>query len=275
MGNSPSPTSLSQHRDPRLLWPLLGTASVIVHGLLLAWLGAVRLSVRPLQNSSPIPIQILSEEATAADPNFAPLDPSDIPNPTPDESLAAAPQTAPAWEQPPAAEDFLPTAPDETVQQIPQPAPAPASSSSPSPQPAPAPPTSPDPPAPAALPTSAPPSNGSGQLIPLDLQVDPGGRDLPDALPQFQSSSAIWIQPLLAGCGQSSLTAVSATVRLRITVETDGRISQTAVVQSSGDTALDALAACLVEQGLQLVPATTAGVERPTDAVILEARLQL
>ncbi|MBD0335187.1 MAG: energy transducer TonB [Cyanobacteria bacterium Co-bin13] len=274
MGN---PTSLNQHRDPRLLWPLLGSASVVVHGLLLAWLGAVQLNVRPLQNSRPIPIQILSEE-TAADAVLAAPEPFDLPDPVPDQAFTAAPQVAPEGEQPsPAAETFPLTAPTETAQQLPQAETAPPVPTTPAPQPPPSPqpPPAPAPPAPPSNGSSPSPSNGSGQLIPLGLQVDPAGRDLPDTLPQFQSSSAILIQPLLAGCGQSPLTAVSTTVQLRITVETDGRISQAAVVQGSGDAAVDALAVCLVQQGLQLVPATTAGVERPTDAVILEARLQL
>ncbi|HEY9881190.1 MAG TPA: hypothetical protein V6D29_22225, partial [Leptolyngbyaceae cyanobacterium] len=122
-------------------------------------------------------------------------------------------------------------------------------------------------------------SSGNGQLVPLGIQADPAGRDLPDTLPQLQSGESLVIQPYLAGCDVGNLGALSssppaATVQMRITVEASGQVSQATVVRGSGDPTVDALATCLVERGLHLAPATTAGVERPTDAVLLEARLQ-
>lgn len=283
-----SPFTLTHHRDPRLLWPLLGLASVVVHGLLLGVLGAVRLEVRPLagRSGSPIPVQLMTE----AEGGAVGLAPS------PDVPLGEiAPDTAaPPWEgsaedtdstavpaealpaEPSSALEGLPLASDVSPVDVPAGGPSGAESSQPG---------SFDPPSelPAAPAGYAAPGMGSaggsgtGQLVPLGIRVDPNGRDLPDTLPQLQSSSSIWIQPFLPNCGQdnASLANVSATVQMRITVEVDGRISHAEVTQSSGDAALDALATCLVPQGLQMVPATTAGVQRPTDAVLLEARLQL
>lgn len=116
--------------------------------------------------------------------------------------------------------------------------------------------------------------------MPLAIRRDPNGRDLPDTLPQLESSSAIWIEPFLSGCGVGNLAALAggrtgATVQMRLTVETNGQISAVTVLQGSGDPAFDQLAACMVQRGLRLQPASSDGVNQPTDAVILEAQIQL
>ncbi|HEY9878078.1 MAG TPA: energy transducer TonB [Leptolyngbyaceae cyanobacterium] len=283
-----SPLSLAEHRDPRWLWPTLAAVSVGVHLGLLLVLGLVRLEIQPvLSSGKPIPIRLV-DEGSGSDPNLG-VEPSavDLPAPIQPEATTDPTQTEPNWE--PAAEENapitseaqppsdtagppanVPTQPESGDAIAPQ-----TQDQNSSPEPV-APPTESGEPATAG---PLPDGNGSGggQLVPLKIQADPNGRDLPDVLPQFQYGESLLIQPYLAGCGGnigsfSSLSA--ATVQMRLTVEADGRISQAAVVQSSGDPTADALAICLVQQGLHLTPATTEGVGRPTDAVLLEVRLQ-
>ncbi|HEY9735831.1 MAG TPA: hypothetical protein V6D06_06095 [Trichocoleus sp.] len=282
------PTTLSQHRDPRLLWPLLGALSVGVHVLLLGFISLARLDVRPMARGSntPIPIRLVGQ----ADASTAELSPEAAPADYPE---AVAPEDAAADEvpSPPSDSGFTADEPaDEGDAQTTAQPPSGAFSESPSEALEPALPeagTSPNPsnPAPPPAGTLPPGSSGpsgeagatsGGELTALGIQVDPSGRDLPDTLPQLGSRSVL-VQPFLAGCGQSTaaLSGITASLQMRITVEANGRISQATVVQSSGNGEVDALASCLVQQGLQLVPATTAGVERPTDAVILDVRLQL
>ena len=112
----------------------------------------------------------------------------------------------------------------------------------------------------------------TGQLVPIAISPDRAGRDLPDTLPEFVAN-AVWIQPLLLGCGWSQWPRLrTVSVQMRLTVEIDGRISQTEILEGSGDSAVDQLMQCLVKQGLQLRPAVTAGAAQPTDAAILEVQ---
>lgn len=275
------PTTLSQHRDPRLLWPLLGAASVAVHVVLLAAVGLSRLKITPVETaaSRPMPVQLVDESgAIAAAPAAAPQ-PVDLPQAVPDWQDTLPQENTAFTEAAPSATgtEFAPEAADSPAELAPSDPAAgsfdgsqPASPETASGQaPAPAPPVPADP---------APPGNSGGsQIVFSALRLDPNGRDLPDTLPQMRQSQSLVIQPLLSSCSPAALTSplAEAAVTLRITVEASGQISQAAVDQSSGDPAVDQLAVCLVQQGLQLEPATTAGVSRPTDAVLLETRLQL
>lgn len=271
------PATLSQHRDPRLLWPLLGAASVAVHVLLLAAVGLSRLKITPVETAvgRPMPVQLVDERGVDAAAS-APAAPQPV----------DLPQSVPNWQDALPAENTAftdATGTDFAAESTDSPAePAPsdlatgsfdsslateaetASGSAPA-----------APPAPAGL---APPGNSSGsQIVFSGLRLDPSGRDLPDTPPRMGQSQSLVLQPLLSSCSPGALSspAAEAAVTLRITVEASGQISQAVVVQSSGDPAVDQLTACLVQQGLQLEPATTAGVGRPTDAVLLETRLQL
>jgi len=60
-----------------------------------------------------------------------------------------------------------------------------------------------------------------------------------------------------------------ATVAMQVTVELDGRVSETQIRQSSGSTEYDNLASCLVEQNLRFTPASTDGIETPSDNLVV------
>jgi len=59
------------------------------------------------------------------------------------------------------------------------------------------------------------------------------------------------------------------TVAMQVTVELDGRVSKTRIRQSSGSTEYDNLASCLVEQNLRFTPASTDGIETPSDNLVV------
>jgi len=61
----------------------------------------------------------------------------------------------------------------------------------------------------------------------------------------------------------------AATVAMQVTVELDGRVSETQIRQSSGSTEYDNLASCLVEQNLRFTPASTDGIETPSDNLVV------
>ena len=59
------------------------------------------------------------------------------------------------------------------------------------------------------------------------------------------------------------------TVAMQVTVELDGRVSKTQIRQSSVSTEYDNLASCLVEQNLRFTPASTDGIETPSDNLVV------
>jgi len=89
----------------------------------------------------------------------------------------------------------------------------------------------------------------------------------------------IALEPLPTECNAADLSRLGAasqgTVKLRIRVETSGRISHTTVVQSSGNPALDDVVGCVVRYRLYLEPATVDGTPQLTDAYILETQVQV
>lgn len=287
MGTSEStPVSLAEHRDPRLLWPILAAASVGVHLVLLTILGLVRLEIQPIASSGqPIPIQLADEEtASSSETDLSAVAAPEIADPP--EATSEIPQAAsdgqnaseagiptPSEAQPPSdTTDPAPNPDQPELEDAIAPEPTPNGSSE-----------TPDAPSTDGGTGTAgllPGGNSNNGQLSLGIQADPNGRDLPDTLPQLQSGESLLIQPYLAGCGASDLGGLAsslptAPVQMRITVEASGQISQATVVRSSGNSTVDALTACLVQQGLRLAPATIAGIAHPSDAVLLEARLQL
>jgi outer membrane biosynthesis protein TonB len=69
-------------------------------------------------------------------------------------------------------------------------------------------------------------------------------------------------------------TVSATTVQLQILVETDGTITQTQAVTSSGNDAVDRLVGCLVQERLRLIPASSGGAPHRTDAFLLETRIR-
>lgn len=87
------------------------------------------------------------------------------------------------------------------------------------------------------------------------------------------------VQPWLSLCGLANLAAIAspglvARVKLQLQVQPDGRISQATVVEGTGNSSLDHLVSCVVQNQLRLQPATTGGTPQLTDAYILETQVR-
>jgi len=76
-------------------------------------------------------------------------------------------------------------------------------------------------------------------------------------------------QPGACELTPESVNFFGATVAMQVTVELDGRVSKTQIRQSSGSTEYDNLASCLVEQNLRFTPASTDGIETPSDNLVV------
>lgn len=131
----------------------------------------------------------------------------------------------------------------------------------------------------------APPGGGGagqgGELLATGIRQNPQGRDIPEVAPQLTSNSTITVQPLPPQCSFPNLgvlfeTVPTAAVQLQILVEPSGRIARATVLPGygSGSEAVDRLVSCLVQERLQLVPASSAGAPQLTDAFILETRVR-
>jgi hypothetical protein len=113
----------------------------------------------------------------------------------------------------------------------------------------------------------------------VGLRLNPRGRDIPETPPQLLGAATIALRPLAAGCGFANLEAllsglVSTTVQMQLRVESSGAISDVQLLQGTGNPAVDDLVRCVVQQRLQLQPASSAGVPQLTDAYILDARVE-
>ncbi|WOD37879.1 hypothetical protein [Nodosilinea sp. E11] len=252
------------------------------------------------------PIAQLTDAAGAAPPSAEPVA---TPVATNDAAPALAAQAAPTVANPPEVAPAPARRPETpTVAAPPQPAappivsppvvpaprltPAPRSVAPPTVAPAP---PRPEPPLAAAPEVSRPPgveappggappvpsgnAGQGGQVVPVGLQLDPNGRDIPETAPQLLGASAIAMQPLASSCGFANLDAllagmVATSVQMQIRVEPSGEISNVRLLQGTGSSAVDDLVSCVVRQRLLLQPASSAGVPQLTDAFILEARIQ-
>ena len=122
--------------------------------------------------------------------------------------------------------------------------------------------------------------DGRGGQLTASIRLNPNGRDIPETPPRIQGSNTLALQPLPPACSTANLSAltpglVNATIQLEVLVEADGRVSAANVISggSSGNTAVDSLASCLVRERLSLIPAYSGGQPIRSDAFILEARI--
>jgi hypothetical protein len=95
----------------------------------------------------------------------------------------------------------------------------------------------------------------------------------------LSGNNTLMVQPLPPRCSIPNVDALittgpAATVQLQILVEPDGRISWAQPVNSSGNSAVDNLVSCVVQERLQLIPASSAGAPIRTDAFILESQIR-
>ncbi|MGB3311442.1 MAG: hypothetical protein WA939_15840 [Nodosilinea sp.] len=304
MAPSPFLTSFIRHRDPKLLWPVAGVASVVAHGVALVLVRTLVIQTPALPEGAmaPLPIQLLTlptdlpapAEPSASSPDLASSDSASVepaaaapPTPVAAQATPISPANSPANTETlrPPLEPFITSAPPQAVAPSVAPAPPvpvapapprPASPASETPAAAPAMPA-PGPPAAAPVPEAA--SGQGGQVVPVGIRLNPNGRDIPDVAPQLLGATAIDMQPLASGCGFANLEAllvgvVDTSVQLQIRVEPSGEISQVRPLQGSGNGAVDDLVSCVVRQRLQLQPASSAGVPQLTDAFILDAQIQ-
>jgi outer membrane biosynthesis protein TonB len=108
------------------------------------------------------------------------------------------------------------------------------------------------------MPTSLTGVVSIGQLPPSETA------DTPDQSAVLLSDSFTVIadptQPGACELTPESVNFFGATVAMRVTVEQDGRVSETQILQSSGSTEYTELASCLVKQNLEFTPASMAGI---------------
>lgn len=262
-------------------------ATIVLHSLGLGW--AIVSWQQRGATASPAPIKVLAvspaaTSALAASPPAA----TESQPPEVGAAVTTAPQntvSAPAAPIP----DDTPIAPAPSSPSTPVPAASPVVPSprrveepfnpaipAPEPAPDPSPEPRPDPePRPqedvAPLPASELPS---GLEASWSLRVVPQGSDLPDQLPEFSAQWRSLATALLeeSACFEPRLFASQVTVRL--TVETDGRISEVASWHPRGRAVDDNTLQCLTETLSRpelppLIPAMTGGEPIPTDMVLL------
>lgn len=276
-------TRIESHRDPGYLWPLAGLGAILVHGGL--WLVCRSLVITsqaaaPPQSAS-IPVQLWLDAPAEQSPQVANTEarPGALPavsdqtssskgSPLPD-AVAVHPDASQAKPVLPLADS--PLSPSSAP--LPRPQPEIAASSLPPASPVP----SPD----LAKPTPSPPVSpaANGQLLAVGLMASSFGTDFPDRPPQLLDRQPLVMQPWLSVCGLKNLGAIAspglvAKVNLQVQVQPDGKVSRATVVDGTGDTALDQLVSCMVEQQVRLQPATTAGTPQLTDAYILQTQLR-
>ena len=302
-------TRIETHRDPTLLWPLVGVLSILTHGLV--WLGVQPLRITPMPRVEvdPIPVQLWLDtpdvsgteavepspsRAVAAPPAAAatgespapPIAPTaNQPPPIPAPAVSAPPPIASPSPASPLAPVVEPSPPPSVEPAPPSPVVAPPPPITPA-VPPPAPPAMPpapvtpvSPPAPTPAPTPAPSQAGGGELSPVGLYAAAFGTDFPDTPPKLLDNTSLNLQPWLATCGWQNLGAIAspgltARVQLQLQVQPDGTVSQATVLEGTGNTALDNLVSCVVQHQLRLQPATTAGSPQLTDAFILDTQVR-
>ena len=173
MANSSFLTTVSRHRDPRLLWPVAAVASVLTHGLALGLIRTLVIQTPTLPEGAmaPLPIQLVTLTPDQAAPGQLTVDTgaepeattegADVPTPMVAQTTpldTAPPRVDPAPVRPPvetatnpSAELAAPPVDSPPVAPAPRPipaAPAPAAVSPAPPRPAPIPPAQPIAPAP-------------------------------------------------------------------------------------------------------------------------------
>lgn len=155
-------TRIETHRDPTLLWPLVGVLSMLVHGLL--WLGVhpLRITPSPTVEPDPIPVQLWLDTPGA----------TEAVEPAPSSAIAASPSTPTVGASPVPPVAPTPNLPPSIpAPEIPSPPPAAAS---PPPTPT-APVVEPPPPVQAApvSPAVAPPLSPAPAVPPPTVQPPP------------------------------------------------------------------------------------------------------
>ncbi|MBE9112754.1 hypothetical protein IQ273_25530, partial [Nodosilinea sp. LEGE 07298] len=133
MATSPFLTSFVRHRDPRLLWPVAGIASVVAHGVALVMVRslAIQTPALPEGEMAPMPIQLLTLPAdlpTSGEPsanipsdatstnNAASAEPAvdAVPAPVADQPTPVAPTDTAPSDRPPL-EPFITSTPPQTI----------------------------------------------------------------------------------------------------------------------------------------------------------------
>ncbi len=319
MANFPFLTTFARHRDPKLLWPVAAVASILAHGVALGLVRILALQTPTLPQGAmaPLPIQLvdLPPDQPAPAPITADAGSSATPPAPSVERVPLVAQTTPMADSPTAAPAIAPSVSRPPVAPAPRPTPAPATAAPPTVAPAPPRPEPPLAPAPVVERpprVETPPTGGGsspgavaggmsggmagdgsnaiaqapggtagrgGQVVPVDIRLNPSGRDIPETPPQLLGSVGIEVRPLASGCGFANLDALlagftSASVQMQIRVEPSGDISDVRLLQGTGNSAVDDLVGCVVRQRLKLQPATSAGVPQLTDAFILDAQVQ-
>lgn len=222
---------------------------------------------RPAANSGAPPSAASDPIPATADGSRFPV-PASRPQTTPGPTATTTPGPTATYESPIPAQVATPSAPIPTVP------------SAPIPNPDGSPPSSPSATARSQSNPAAPPiSAQGGQLTVGDFDQDPLGRDFPDTPPRILNHQIGLLAPMTPVCIVTNLASLAATtpqttLRLRMRVDTNGKISHTSVVQSSGNATVDDLVRCLVEHQLQLEPAKTADTPQMTDAYILPVEIQ-
>ncbi|MGB6017021.1 MAG: hypothetical protein WBG32_19970, partial [Nodosilinea sp.] len=142
MAPSPFLTSFIRHRDPKLLWPVAGVASVVAHGVALVLVRTLVIQTPALPEGAmaPLPIQLLTlptdlpapAEPSASSPDLASSDSASVepaaaapPTPVAAQATPISPANSPANTETlrPPLEPFITSAPPQAV--APSVAPAP------------------------------------------------------------------------------------------------------------------------------------------------------
>lgn len=187
-------TTVTHHRDPRLLWPVAAVASVLAHGLALGMVRSLALQTPALPDgeTAPLPIQLVELPPDQATPDQSVGTPEAAAEVLAEEAWAEEAATTPAAQVPPAAE-VPPVAPapdrppvDSSVTAPPAAPPVAPPPVAPAPQPTPAPVT----PAPAAV-VPAPPRPVPPVTAASEVSRPPGA----EAGPEINNPSPVTPPP--------------------------------------------------------------------------------
>lgn len=259
---------------PRWFWPASATAAIALHAG--GWLWVRDRWLAPVATQPPVIDLVIVGDAPP-------------PPPTPEGSRASTSpptpttETAPSSDAPPTLGELEPNSPEDfssVANPVPESPTGSTSQGTPEPdrpQPSPGA-TSPTPPSPTA-PSEPNPSLSPAAQTQWSLGLVPNGRDLPDVPPQLPSEwqARSLTTTTAAGCISADAIAAlrSLTVGLRLTVETDGQISDIQVWEPSADPAFDQAVVCWLQKAtdLRLIPATVAGEAIATDMALLTIRL--
>jgi hypothetical protein len=257
-----SPLWSDRQHDPHYLWPISAIAALSLHGVAGWWVMQARAVNRP---SAPAVIELIAVPAPSlpetgnASPSVASSDGELNAEATPLTEAKPLADIAPLNPQtPPTATVPERVSPRATVAPQSPISPAPPVASQPSPTPV------------ASPPTATGTTEAARQTV-WTLRPLPGGRDLPDTLPQFPEG---WQAPALFSsdfclANQDWAGLGPLTVGLYLIVEANGQISQVQTLQPSGNIAYDNAVTCVLERlNLSLEPALTSGEPIASDVLL-------